>query len=164
MRSSDTRQKEGRSKLRESRGVAIIGPTNIKIAKLPFNAASTFECMCVRITSLGSTCAVALIYRPGSQNVTPTFFREFGKLLEYMSTLAVPIYITGDINLPLIRPDDPSTTQFIDLIASFGLLQHVTQPTHDKGGLLDVVLTRSDSPLPKVDVTDVALDYPTTYS
>ena len=123
--------------------------TNIKIAKLPFNAASTFECMCVRITSLGSTCAVALIYRPGSQNVTPTFFREFGKLLEYMSTLAVPIYITGDMNLPLIRPDDPSTTQFLDLIASFGLLQHVTQPTHDKGGLLDVVLTRSDSPHPQ---------------
>ena len=71
--------------------------------------------------------------------------------------LAVPIYITGDINLPLIRPDDPSTTQFLDLIASFGLLQHVTQPTHDKGGLLDVVLTRSDATLSKVDVTDVGL-------
>ena len=57
----------------------------------------------------------------------------------------------------MIRPDDPSTTQFIDLIASFGLLQHVTQPTHDKGGLLDVVLTRNDSTHPKVDVTDVGL-------
>ena len=79
------------------------------------------------------------------------------KLLEYMSTLAVPIYITGDLNLPLINPDNPSTTQFLDLIASFGLHQHVTQPTHDKGGLLDVVLTRSDARLSKVDVTDVGL-------
>ena len=85
------------------RGVATIGPTNIKIAKLPLTAASTF-------------------YRPGSQNVTPTFFREFGKLLEYMSTLAVPIYITGDINLLLIRSENPSTKQIFNFIASFSLL------------------------------------------
>ena len=138
-------------------GIAIIGPNNIKISKLPFTAVTTFECLCVRITSLGSTCAVALIYRSGSQNVSQTFFKEFSKLLEYMSTLAVPMFITGDINLPLIKPDHPNSVQFYDLLSSYGLLQHVTQPTHDGGGLLDIVLSRDDVPNLQVKISDVGL-------
>ena len=138
-------------------GIAIIGPNNIKISKLPFTAVTTFECLCVCITSLGSTCAVALIYRPDSQNVSQTFFKEFSKLLEYMSTLAVPMFITGDMNSPLIKPDHPNSVQFNDLLSSYCLLQHVTQPTHDGGGLLDIVLSRDDVPNLQVKVTDVGL-------
>jgi len=37
------------------------------------------------------------------------------------------------------------------------LLQHVSGPTHDLGGTLDVVCTRSDLPAPSVHVTDVGI-------
>ena len=47
--------------------------------------------------------------------------------------------------------------QLIDLLATFGLSQHVGLPTHDLGGILDVVITRSDLPAPSVSVIDVGL-------
>ena len=37
------------------------------------------------------------------------------------------------------------------------MLQHVSGPTHDLGGTLDVVCTRSDLPAPSVQVTDVGI-------
>jgi len=58
-------------------GIAIVAPTNIRIAKLPFTSVSSFECLCAHITSQGSTCAVAVIYRPGSQKVSHSFLRTF---------------------------------------------------------------------------------------
>jgi len=59
-----------------------------------------------------------------------------------MSTLALPIYLTGDINLPLIKPEDAVSKHFNVLISSYGLVQCVTGPTHDdQDGLLDVVIT-----------------------
>ena len=69
----------------------------------------------------------------------------------------MPIIITGDINIRLDHLEDSSGRQFNDLIASFGLAQHVTQPTIDLGGILDAVVTRSDLAAPDVSVIDVGL-------
>jgi len=75
-----------------------------------------------------------------------------------MSTLALPIYLTGDINLPLIKPADPvgRSKDFNDLISSYGLVQCVTGLTHDQGGLLDVLITNNDS-TQQIAVIDVGL-------
>ena len=47
--------------------------------------------------------------------------------------------------------------EFLDLIAGYGLTQHVSCATHGAGGTLDVVCTRSDVATPTVDCVDVGL-------
>jgi len=47
--------------------------------------------------------------------------------------------------------------QLVDLLADYGLSCRVDKPTHNLGGLLDVVASRDDLQLPSVDVIDVGL-------
>ncbi len=71
-----------------------------------------------------------------------------------MSTVLV---VAGDINVRLDRPTDPAAVQLTSLLAAYGLSCRVRDPTHNCGGLLDIVATRDDLPLPSVDVIDVDL-------
>ena len=77
--------------------------------------------------------------------------------LESLAVLTDHVVVTGDINIRLDRPSDPLCTQFTNIIESFGFTNHVNQPTHDKGGILDAVITRSDLPAPTIDVIDTGL-------
>ena len=52
--------------------------------------------------------------------------------------------IVGDINVHLENPDDIHAEQFTELLTSFGLTQHVDSPTHNKGEILDLLITLSD--------------------
>ena len=51
-------------------------------------------------------------------------------------------------------PEKPDVSQFLQIIESFGLKQHVNVPTHVAGHILDLVFTREDcdflSCVPKV--------------
>ena len=55
--------------------------------------------------------------------------------------------IAGDFNIHLDNPADHLTAQFLSLLSSFNLTQHVDFPTHDKNHILDLVMTSSDSSL-----------------
>jgi len=113
------------------------------------------ELLCVRVTSASSFCVAVVIYRTGS--VTLTFVAELSDILDRVSTLIQPIYIVGDINIYLDRPDDPDTVKFNDILAAHGLTCRVTSPTHCHGRTLDVVATHEDLPSPPVAVVDVGL-------
>jgi len=65
------------------------------------------------------------------------------------------VYVVGDLNVRLDRPGDSSAVKLIDLFANYDLTCRVDTPTHDHGGLLDIVASRDD--LPSVDVIDVGL-------
>ena len=54
--------------------------------------------------------------------------------------------LSGDINIHL-DTDEPNATRLKDIFAMFNLKQYVTFATHRLGHTIDVVLTRSDSPL-----------------
>ena len=102
--------------------VAIITPNNIRVAVLPLILSpSTFEDLCARITSRGASCVMLLVYRPGSQVVSPQFFTELTKILDQLSTLALPVILTGDVNIRLDRRDNPSCQQFTELLTLFDL-------------------------------------------
>ena len=92
-----------------------------------------------------------------SAAATTDFFAEFVDLLDRLSTYTVPLVLAGDVNIRLERTSDSETVEFIDLLTSYGLTQHVTGVTHDAGGTLDVVCSRSDLPAPAVDVLDYSL-------
>ena len=86
---------------------------------------------------------VVVIYRPGSKEVCTMFHKEFGLLLEYLTSFQNPVLITGDINIHIERQSDSHTIQLQSTLSSFGLVQHVHQPTHKMGGTIDIIVTRS---------------------
>ena len=65
--------------------------------------------------------------------------------------------LTGDVNIRLDRPSDPSSVRFNDLLQSFALTQHVSTSTHSLGGILDVVVTKSDDPPSCLQVCDIGI-------
>ena len=54
------------------------------------------------------------------------------------------LLITGDFNIHVDLPEKPDVSQFLQIIESFGLKQHVNVPTHVAGHILDLVFTRED--------------------
>ena len=65
------------------------------------------------------------------------------------------IVVTGDLNIRTDRPEHPYTIKFNKLLNDFGLYQHITSPTHDDGGILDVNITRIDERVHDIMVADV---------
>ena len=73
------------------------------------------------------------------------------------SSFADPVLLAGDVNIHVERAPDPDTVEYVDVLAAHGLVQLVSEATHDAGGTLDVVCVRGDLPLPAVHVVDVGL-------
>lgn len=113
------------------------------------------ELLCTRITSGTSLCVVVVVYRTGP--VTSAFFSEFSEVLDHIVTYVDPTCVVGDINFRLDRPDDPLSRQFTGTLSDHSLACRVTTPTHDRGGLLDIVTTRDDLPSPSVELADIGL-------
>jgi len=89
--------------------------------------------------------------------MSTSFFTELADVLDHVSTFADPLILAGDLNLRLERQHDPHTVEFNNLLAGYDLHQQVVGATHDAGGILDVVCTRSDLPAPTVEILDVGL-------
>ena len=54
--------------------------------------------------------------------------------------------MTGDFNIHVDVPTASETKQFADLLAAHGLEQHIDIPTHQRGHILDLFITRSADP------------------
>ena len=64
------------------------------------------------------------------------------------------MFVFYDWAFPHDNPADTLTSQFLSLLSSFNLSQHVHFPTHDKNHILDLVVTSSDTLLaPAVSFT-----------
>jgi len=62
------------------------------------------------------------------------------------------IVVGGDLNIHVHDADDGDARRLSDLLATFDMVQHVNQPTHRYGGILDLLMTFSDFPLDEVSV------------
>ena len=139
-------------------GVAAVATPGIRLQQLDVGARpTTFELLCVRVTTNASSCIAAVIYRPGSEDVSPQFFVDLADTMDRLATFVEPTFIAGDINIWLNKPADSDTVRLVDILASHGFSNRVESVTHDKGGLIDIVATRDDLPPPSVDVLDVGL-------
>jgi len=128
-------------------GVAIVASHGVRLSTsdaVNKRAVHTFEHSCVRVVSQGTSCTVLLIYRPGSIVVNDEFFIEVSSLLHDLATLVEPVFITGDLNIRLDRPDDVNARKLLDLFETHDFTCRVNTPTHNGGGLLNVVATHND--------------------
>jgi len=63
--------------------------------------------------------------------------------------------VGGDLNVHVEDPSDASAARLSDLFHAMDMRQHVTQPTHQAGGTLDLIVTFSD-----FNVDDLNVDPP----
>ena len=122
-------------------GVAIIYRKHLRCSMVPLPSCTTFESICVRLSSTSGPIIMLNLYRPGSGRPTALFFNELASVFEVLVLHSCPVVIGGDFNVHIQDADDPDTRRLSDLLSSFDMLQHVTGPTHRRGGTLDLVIT-----------------------
>ena len=139
-------------------GVAIIYRSlykTVKITSLP--KIKSFEYVCIhRYTVRVGDVVVASIYRLGSIVVTSDFFIELTMFLESLATYRCQIILLSDFNIHIERSEDIHAKELAELLSSFDIVKHVDEATHNHGGCLDVVITRSDFAVFDVMVTEVS--------
>ena len=74
------------------------------------------------------------------------FFSDISDVLDRLMTFSDPIFLVGDVNIRLDRSADSAIIQFTELLAAYGLENRVSEATHDRGGILDIVAMRTDLP------------------
>ena len=76
-----------------------------------------------------------------TQTVTSSFFDELSELLDWVATVNDALFVVGDFNIRLDRPDDVHTQCLRNLLECYDLTVRNTGPTHEHGCQLDVVVT-----------------------
>ena len=133
-------------------GVAVIFNKSLKCSRVPLPTCSTFEAICVRLTSARDQVVVLNIYRPGSEKPSAQFFDELTAVLETLVINACPVVVGGDFNVRYQLATDPDSRRLSDVLSSFDMVQHVCGATHRCGNTLDLVMTFADCQLDAVTV------------
>lgn len=96
------------------------------------------------------------IYRPPKHNTN--FLSEFPDFMSIVLTSCDRIISLGDFNFHINDTADSKVVEFLDVLACFGLVQHVKRNTHNHGNTLDLVITR-DIEIDISDMADVSVSY-----
>jgi hypothetical protein len=72
------------------------------------------------------------------------FFDEFSEYMESLSISSGKVIILGDFNFHMEDNANTDAIHVMNLIQSYGFIQHVEEPTHEKGHMLDLVMSRLD--------------------
>lgn len=87
---------------------------------------------------------ILLVYRPPGLS-TSLLLEEFSKLLEHVTAdlRHRRLLIVGDFNIHVDNSNDATARQFLDLLDSFDLVQHVREKTHANGHTLALVISNA---------------------
>jgi len=139
-------------------GVAVVSVSGVRMLSIALGVDPIlFELLCARVLSGSFSAIVVLIYRPGSEAITTTFLVDLAETLDRVVAYNDPVYIVGDLNVRLDRDDDINNKQLLELLDVYVFTVQVSDPTHARGGLLDVVATRHDDAPLAVTVCDAGL-------
>ena len=87
------------------------------------------------------------------------FFCDFSNILDSYSTLSDELVIAGDFNFHLDDPNNIHSRRLLELLKCHGMVQHVTEPTHKDGHLLDLIITREQTCVTDVVISDMIADH-----
>ena len=131
---------------RKGGGTGLLFRENIDVSKIDAAERTSFEFSEWSLNTNSFRARLSIIYRPPYSNLHPvslkTFFDDFASYMESIILTPEPLIITGDFNIHVNNTNDSDACEFLDLLASLGLKQHVIGPTHEGGHTLDLVITR----------------------
>ncbi len=82
------------------------------------------------------------------------FYNEMTKLMAYYDTFKDETIFCEDFNHHMNKPHKPDVKKLNEVITIFNKVQHVTEPTHEHGNTLDLIITNPQTSLVshKVDI------------
>ena len=130
-------------------GLAIVIRDDITACKLkvPPPEGSRLESLWLTLTAPGGRSAVlGATYRPPGEPVTPDIDALRQQLLE-VSRLDKPVFLLGDLNLDLMRPEKSQVSQYICMLQELNFIQLIRDPTRPgtTPSLIDHVITNRTS-------------------
>lgn len=142
-------------------GVALYLSTEIKFKELKdiTETKSEYEMLFVE---LDAEITIGVIYRPPGSRIQ-VFLKRFEEVLQHFATMNTKVIICGDFN---INTADCSSTDYQNLLSSYGFENHITHPTRVtdvSSSIIDHILSNfcPDSTEAGVIAENVADHYPT---
>ena len=134
---------------RSGGGTGIIYKSGLKVKQLDFGIKPSFEYSEWEV-NMNTLCIVFVaIYRPPQSEKNPATVRQFiVEFADYISDVCSShnnVLVSGDFNIPVNDVNNPVYNEFKDILDSLSLVQHVDFHTHEKGNILDLVITRTNS-------------------
>ena len=135
-------------------GVGIIyNSSDLNLTPVFDKCGDTFEATLGKFRdSSGDTVLCACVYRPGS--LTDAFFDDLDEFIGNIFMKYKKFLICGDLNIHLDDHKSRNTAKLTEVLASYGLHQYVRDPTHNKGHILDVVISSHQIVNPKSVTVD----------
>lgn len=133
--------------------MAVIFKNSLNCKNLQTVDYSAFEFQLIQIKVQTGSLVCALIYRPPKFN--KHFIQQFTEFVSGLLCNYDCFLVLGDFNVHVCCPSDPLVKDFLNLVESFNLVQHVHGSTHIHGHTLDLVLSFNLSIL-NVILDDVA--------
>ena len=135
---------------------------NVTQTKLSFNL-NTMEIMEIKLIYSGRTVRYVTVYRPepspSHHYLMSDFYKEFAEVMSHYNLINDEVIFIGDYNFHMDQPDDPKVKKFIEILKTFNLTQHITEPTHEKGHTIDLLITRENSLLTSHKVCEQLSDH-----
>ena len=102
---------------------------------------TTYACFELQLFELNPASPIlcSVVYRPPKCN--KDFINDFSDFLSGIMVKYDRVLISGDFNVHVCCESKPLVRDFLNLLDSFGLVQSVAGPTHEKGHTLDLVLS-----------------------
>ena len=146
-----------RTKNKRGGGLAFISKKkryNTTIIKTVFF--QTFEVLQVLLHGKIENIMVSTIYRTGylDKNNKSLFFKELTDFLELILATDNLNLVWGDFNIRINNLDNLSS-EFLDIFNSKGFIQHIDQPKHINGGLLDLVFLPLKNTIHNLDIVHI---------
>ncbi|CAJ1059667.1 hypothetical protein D5F01_LYC22364 [Xyrichtys novacula] len=69
----------------------------------------------------------------------PSFLSDFSDFVTHLNTISSSVLLLGDFNFHIDNPTCKQASDFLDLLDTLNLTQHVQSPTHSHGHTLDLV-------------------------
>ena len=139
---------------RRGGGIGLIYRSCLPVAELQPFSATTFECFTSSVSIGDHQITLSVVYKPPKTGASSLFFTELGDLVERLATHPGELILVGDFNFHVDQAADPDARKFLGFLESFNLKQHVSQPTHQKGHTLDLVITKDNGNIIKIIGTD----------
>ena len=135
-------------KNRPGGGIVCLAKSQLNIIKNELPKFNTFECMELSLNHEGKKTTLVTVYRPEASNKNKysmeEFYEEFSSLLASYHQKS-EVILVGDFNFHVNKKDNTKARQFLDILDTFHLKQHINKPTHKEGNTLDLLITQYDT-------------------
>ena len=143
-------------------GTALVYRSGLAVSEIITGEKPSFEFAEYIVSDNSSKFRLIVVYRPPYSDTHPVtinmFLDNFADYLESIILCPEPLLIAGDLNIHVDIHDHNDSVKFMDLLVSTRLVQHVNTPTHQRGHILDLIITREvDSLVHKPPISDCLL-------